>query len=137
MTTPSGLRVLTAATVTLGGIIAATADLALFTVDDSCPQWEDEGTMAAPGSAYSRLMCGPGVEPPAVWAVYLAVALAVALGLVVLARADGRTRAPWPWLVAILVAPVLLVGLLHAVLPQDCLSGRTPAGHCGRDREAR
>ena len=48
--------------VIIGGLFAAFLDLVLFMYDDSCPQWEDEGTMAAPGSLYSQVMCSPGTE---------------------------------------------------------------------------
>ena len=119
-----------------GCLLSLAVDLALFTFDDTCPQWEDEGPMAAPGSPYSLVMCGPGVEPPWVWAWYAGIP--VAAGLVWLAvRRARRARAAAPWLVLALLAPSLLIGLLHLTLPRDCLSGRTASGDCSRDREAR
>ena len=131
------VQVLAPLTLVTGGAIALVADLVLFMVDDSCPQWEDEGPMAAPGSPYSTVMCGPGTEPPFVWAVYAGLALAAGLAVFVLLRRGQRLTRALPWLALLLVGPTLLVGLLHVVLPQDCLSGRTPTGDCARDRETR
>ena len=137
MPAPRAVPVLAALMLVTGSAVAFAADLVLYMFDDSCPQWEDEGSMAAPGSPYSAVMCGPGTEPPFVWAVYAGFALAAAVaGFVLLRRRERLTRA-LPWLALLLVGPTLLVGLLHVTLPQDCISGRTDAGDCSRDREAR
>ncbi len=131
------VRVLTPLTLVPGCALAFVASLVLFMYDDSCPQWESEGPMAAPGSPYAGVMCGPGVGPPFVWAVYAGSVLAVAVaGFVLLRRRDSLSRA-LPWLALVLVGPSLLVGLLHLTLPQDCPSGRTQSGDCSRDRELR
>ena len=120
-----------------GCVLVLAADLVLFMYDDSCPQWEDEGPMAAPGSPYSAVMCGPGADPPFVWAVYAGVALAAALAGFVLLRRRGSLVRAAPWLALVLLGPTLLVGLLHLALPRDCPSGRTETGDCSRDREMR
>lgn len=122
----------------LGAVGGAAASLALFMVDDSCPQWAGEGGMAAPHSPYSRIMCTPqSQEPPFVVVVGLAAALALALLVWWLVR----TPRTWPRAVGatltLLLAPALIVGLLHLTLPKDCLGGRTSAGNCSRDRESR
>ena len=129
--------VLAALTLVLGCASAVTADLVLFTFDDTCPQWEDEGSMAAPGSPYSQVLCGPGTEPPFTWAVYAGCALAAALVAVVLVRRRDSAARAVPWLALALVGPTLLVLLLHVTLPRDCASGRTETGDCSRDREMR
>lgn len=121
----------------VGCTLSLLADLLLFMVDDSCPQWEDEGSMAAPGSPYSLVMCGPGVEPPFVWAWYAGVVGALVVVVLVIAQRGSRVVRALPWLALALLGPTLLVGLLHLTLPQDCLSGRTDAGDCTRDREMR
>lgn len=137
MTSSRAVRILAALSFVAGSTLSFLADLLLFMVDDSCPQWEDEGPMAAPGSPYSLVMCGPGVEPPFVWAWYAGVGGALAVGVLVLARRGDRVLRALPWLALVLLGPALLVGLLHLTLPQDCLSGRTAAGDCARDREMR
>ncbi|NYG56611.1 hypothetical protein [Nocardioides perillae] len=122
----------------LGCAAALVGGVALYAVDDSCPQWEDEGSMAAPGSPYSLVMCGPGAEPPLVWASYAAVGLAVAAAVPLLwRRVRVRSRVAGLLVLVVLVGPVSLIGLLHVGLPRDCLSGRTESGHCSRDRERR
>ncbi|HSE10262.1 MAG TPA: hypothetical protein VLB29_16495 [Nocardioidaceae bacterium] len=137
MTSSRAVRILAALSFVAGSTLSFLADLLLFMVDDSCPQWEDEGPMAAPGSPYSLVMCGPGVEPPFVWAWYAGVGGALAVGVLVLARRGDRVLRALPGLALVLLGPALLVGLLHLTLPQDCLSGRTAAGDCARDREKR
>ena len=122
----------------VGAVGAAAASLVLFMVDSTCPQWEDEGRMAAPHSPYARLMCFPDTqEPPFV----LVVPLAALLVLVVLVWCLVRTPRTWPRAagaaLTLVMAPALIVGLLHFTLPQDCLSGPTSTGNCSRDRESR
>ena len=102
-----------------GALGGAAASLGLFMVDDSCPQWEDEGTSAAPGSAYVRIMCSPTTqEPPLVVAVGLAALVALAL-LVWWLRRTPRT---WPRAAgaatALVLLPAVLVGALHVTLPE-------------------
>ena len=118
----------------LGIVGAVVADVSLWANDDSCPQWEDEGPMAAPSSAYSAIMCGPQ-DPPVVWALLIA---AVA-GLVVLVLGITRWRRRRGVLLglAVVIVPSLVVGLLHLTLPKDCSSGRTETGACSRNREMR
>ena len=124
--------------VLIGGLVSAVVDLGLFMVDDSCPQWEDEGTMAAPGSPYSQVMCGPGTEPPFTWAVVIGVAVAALLAVVLVRRGPvALLSARLGWALVLMLVPALMIGLLHVTLPQDCLSGRTESGNCGRDRELR
>ena len=124
--------------VLIGGLVAAVVDLGLFMVDDSCPQWEDEGTMAAPGSLYSQVMCAPGTEPPFTWAVVVGVAVAALLAVLLARRGPvARVISRLGWALVLMLVPALMVGLLHLTLPQDCLSGRTESGDCGRDRELR
>lgn len=135
MTSARPVRALAWASVVLGCAASFVADGLLFVFDDSCPQWEDEGTMAAPHSPYSLVMCAPG-EPPFTWVWLLGVLVAVASAVLVVRRHDRVLRA-LPVLLVALVAPTLLVGLLHTVLPQDCLTGATRQGDCTRDREMR
>ena len=131
----SGRRAAVAA-LAVGCAIAFLGDLALYTFDDTCPQWEDEGLMAAPGSPYSRVMCGPGNEPPFVWAWYAGVVLAV-VAVVPLVRRRLRPGPAGVLMVLVMLIPVSVIGVLHVSLPRDCLSGRTDSGDCGRDRELR
>ncbi len=137
MSASRGVQVVTPLALLVGCALVYAADLMLFMQDDSCPQWEDEGSMAAPGSPYSVVMCGPGLDPPFVWAVYAGLALAVVVSVFVLLRRSTTFTRAVPWLGLVLVGPTLLVGLLHLTLPQDCLSGRTESGDCSRDREMR
>ena len=124
--------------VLLGGVVAAAVDFGLFVVDDSCPQWEDEGTMAAPGSPYSQVMCGPGSEPPFAWAVVIATVVAALLAVLLVRRAPVvRMASRLGSALVLMLVPALVVGLLHVTLPRDCLTGRTESGDCGRDREQR
>ena len=121
------------------GIVSAVLfDGWLWANDDSCPQWEDEGPMAAPGSPYAVVMCGP-LDPPLVWAVLIAAAVGVVALVLGLARwrRGGGVLAWFATAGVVLAGPGVLVGLLHVSLPEDCLTGRTEAGACGRDRELR
>jgi hypothetical protein len=124
--------------VIIGGFVAAFVDLVLFMFDDSCPQWEDEGTMAAPGSLYSQVMCAPGTEPPFTWAVVIGTVVAALLAVLLVRRGPvARLAARLGWALVLMLVPALIIGLLHVTLPQDCLSGRTESGDCGRNRELR
>ena len=122
--------------VLLGTLAGAVADLGLFVSDDSCPQWASEGTMAAPGSPFSHVMCGPG-EPPsgrsrsASWSPRCSPSCSY-----VEHRSPGW-QLGWRGRRSLMLVPALIVGLLHVTLPEDCLSGRTESGDCGRDRELR
>lgn len=135
MSSTLALRIVAVVTLLVGATAALAADLVLFTHDDTCPQWEDEGPMAAPGSPYSLLMCGPD-DPPLVWAVYAGIALAGALSLVLLVRRPRRLVAV-ALVLGVLLGPAATVGVLHLTLPRDCLSGATDSGDCVRDRELR
>lgn len=109
----------------------------LWRFDDSCPQWEDEGTMAAPHSPYSLMMCAP-LDPPVTWSVLVSVVAAAALvPLLQRRRPTSGPRLLAVGAVGLVVAPTLVLGLLHLTLPQDCLTGRTETGPCSRDRELR
>lgn len=131
----------------LGGI-GSLALVAVFTVfDDPCPGYDDEGTMAAPDSPYSRVMCEPTmrlelgqmtqVPVPMAFLVSSAVGI-MAAGLL----AGGRTRrtARRPLIAGLvgvlLLQPVVVVTLQYA-LPRDCLGGPAVSDECGRDREYR
>lgn len=81
-------------------------------------------------------MCGPGAEPPFVWACYAGTLLALFAVWPILRRRVGPRLGRTLIVVALLV-PTLLITLLHLSLPRDCLTGRTDAGECGRDRELR
>ena len=138
MTADTGRRALLVTGWLVGAVGAAAASLGLFMVDGTCPQWEDEGRMAAPHSPYARVMCFPDTqEPPFV----VVVPLAAVLVLAALVWWLVRTPHTWPRAVGatvtLLLAPALVVGLLHLTLPQDCLGGRSSSGNCSRDRESR
>ena len=137
MTSPRLVAVLAAVTLVVGVLAAAVADFFLFVYDDSCPQWEDEGTMAAPGSPYSAIMCSPDSGPPFAGVLIAAGALTAVLLLWVVWRRSTSVIRALPWLLVALLLPTLLVGVLHLTLPQDCLSGQTKTGDCSRDREMR
>ena len=136
MTPTSPGRWAALAALAVGCAVAFLGDLALYKFDDTCPQWEDEGPMAAPGSPYSRVMCGPGDEPPFVWAWYAGVGLAV-VAVIPLVRRRLRPSLARVLVVLALITPISVIGLLHVSLPRDCLTGRTDSGDCGRDRELR
>ena len=135
----------------VGGVVAAALMMRFTVVQDPCPGYDDEGTMAAPGSPYARLMCDGkqlALAPDEVLTVPAVLVLAGALGLlaavVALALArrhhrpgSHRRRSVAGWLLAALVAPVVVVLLAQLALPRDCLSGRTTTGACSRDREMR
>src|SRR5688572_9234258 len=78
--------------------------------------------MAAPGSPYSRVMCGPGDEPPFVWAWYAGAELAV-IAVVPLVRRGLRPGLARVLVVLVLIIPVSVIGLLHVSLPRDCRTG--------------
>ncbi len=132
----------------LVGVVAAAALLVKYTwIDDPCPDFEDEGSMAAPGSRYAQLMCRAAVtlEPAPMeqielpWAL-LAGAAAGAVGAIVLVWRRPRIAsraAVVAGLICVLVGPSLLVVALQYGLPRDCFSGRTDSGECSRDRENR
>lgn len=131
----------------LVGACAAGALLVAFTVyDDPCPGYEDEGTMAAPGSPYSRIMCEPAVTVDLVpmseltvpGAVLASTAAALLLAALVVWRRPrlGRRQTALGVAGVLLVQPLLVLALQYA-LPRDCLSGRAETGECGRDRELR
>jgi hypothetical protein len=122
----------------LGVVGGAAASLLLFMVDDSCPQWEDEGRMAAPHSPYSQVMCAPFTsEPPFVRVVALAGLLTLAVALWKLRHVPQSRPRALGASAALLVAPALLLGLLQVSLPQSCLGGETHSGNCSRDRGSR
>lgn len=72
----------------VGVVLLLVAASVLWSVDDSCPQWEDEGSMAAPASPYSVLICGPQ-DPPYTWAVLAAALTGGALAWWVARRRRG------------------------------------------------
>lgn len=103
--------------------------------------------MAAPDSPYGRVMCQSAVtlEPvpmeqisiPVALLVSTAIALAGAMVLVWRRPRIATRRSVAAGVLAVLLVQPLLIVALHYVLPRDCLSGRTNAGECGRDREDR
>lgn len=138
MTGVSGKRALLALTWVVGAVGGAAASLGLFMAHSPCPQWEDEGRMAAPHSPYGLIMCSPQTqEPPFV----VVVGLAALVALAALIWWFARTPRGWPRAggaaFALLLGPALLVGILHLTLPQGCLGGTASSGSCSRDREQR
>lgn len=129
-------RALTVVALLLGCLAGFVADFQLFARDDTCPQWEDEGPMAAPGSPYSLLMCGPS-DPPFVWATYAGCLLALALAVVLLVRPPARRLAATGLALLVLVLPPATIGVLHLTLPRACVSGDLDRSDCLRDRELR
>ena len=122
----------------VGAAALLSAAVTLWRFDDSCLQWEDEGPMAAPHSPYSLVMCAPQ-DPPVTWSVLVsAVAGAALVGLLLRRRrASGRRTLLAAGALGLVVAPALVLGLLHLTLPLDCLTGTTETGSCSRDRERR
>ena len=130
------------------GVLAAAALLVRFIViDDPCPDYEDEGPMAAPGSPYAQLMCRAAVtlEPVPMEQVALPGALLVAAVVASVAavllvwqrpRLTSRPILATGFVGVLVVAPLLVIALQYT-LPRDCLSGRTDAGECSRDRSSR
>lgn len=129
-------RALVVVALLLGSFTGFAADLLLFMRDDTCPQFEDEGPMAAPGSPYSLVMCGPG-EPPFTWVTYAGCLLALAVAVALLLRPPARRLAVTGSTLLVLVLPTAVVGVLHLTLPRACLSGDTTSSDCVRDRELR
>ncbi len=130
------------------GAGAAAALLVKFTwFDDPCPEFEDEGSMAAPGSPYAQLMCRAVVtlEPVPMEQIELPGSLLIAVGLAAIAALLLVWRRPrltvrgslTAGIIGVLVVPPLLVVALQYSLPRDCLSGRASTGECSRDRESR
>ena len=130
------------------GALAAVALLVLFTTfDDPCPDFEDEGQMAAPNSPYSQIMCDAVVtlEPvpmeqitvPGVLFISTAAALTVATLLVWRRPRLASRRVLVGGVIGVLIVQPLVIVALQYTLPRDCLSGPTDAGDCGRDRELR
>lgn len=149
-------RLVTAAAVAaflVGGVLALVLVVGFTAFDDPCPDYDDEGTMAAPDSPYSTLMCDtrplpwmPEMETvgvPLVLAVAGIIGLLVAFVPVALVRRGRRAGRPARrrtvalWLAGVLVVQPLVVLAAQYGLPRDCLSGRTPSGECSRDREVR
>ncbi len=131
----------------LGGLISL-ALVAAFTVfDDPCPGYDDEGSMAAPGSPYATVMCEPvatlelsrtdQVPVPGVLLISSIVAVAAATLFVWRRPGVASRRSLAAGLVGVLLVQPLVVVVLQLALPRDCLSGRTATGECGRDRELR
>ncbi len=131
----------------LGGIASLALIVAFTVFDDPCPGYDDEGSMAAPDSPYSQVMCDPAMvlelsrttQVPIPMALLISTAIAVTAAALLVWR---RPRMPARRSLAAGVAGVLLlqpfvVVVLNYTLPRDCLSGRTETGECGRDRELR
>jgi len=121
----------------LAGAVAAFLGVVGF-VGPECPGYDDEGLTAAPGSVYARVMCAGAWEVPAVVVVVGVVGLlvAVALAVALAGRPVDRTVSAMVPVGVALVAPLVVLVLLHSVLPEDCLTGADgPA--CERDAELR
>lgn len=129
-------RALAVLALLVGCVAGFAASLRLFMVDDTCPQFESEGPMAARSSPYSTLLCGPA-DPPLVWAAYAGFLLALALAVALLVRPPVRRAAGVALLTLVLVLPALTIAALHVSLPRDCLSGERDTFGCFRDRELR
>ena len=103
--------------------------------------------MAAPGSPYTQVMCEPTMtlELSSMTQVALPAAALIASVFAVTAatllvwrrpRITARGSVAAGLVGVLLIQPVVVVALQY-MLPRDCLSGRTAAGECGRDRELR
>jgi hypothetical protein len=114
----------------VGGAIGAQV---LYRYDSSCPQWDDEGRSAAPGSLYAQLMCSDR-EPPFTWAVAIGIGIGLVLTIVLLRQPRRDLLGSITGALALLLVPAVVVGILHIALPRDCFSGRTDGGECARDR---
>ncbi len=131
----------------VAGAIAALVLLVAFTVvDDPCPDYDDEGPMAAPASPYARIMCATAlaVEPAPMSRIEVQGVLLIGFGLaavsaIVLVRRRPRMtrRRVAGGVVGVLVLQPLVVLALQYGLPRDCLSGRADYGECSRERERR
>lgn len=121
--------------------------VAFTSFDDSCPGYDDEGPMAAPSSAYARLMCDPVVSPTlspmteipisAVLCVTWVLASAGSAWVVFRQLRRGTRRHVAAVLAGVLLLQPLLVLAAQYTLPRDCLTGRAATGECSRDREMR
>lgn len=127
----------------IGGLMSMTLSLSFYPVG-LCPDFDDEGPMAAPNSPYTILMCSVETFPAPIILVFAAglglLAALVPVGLVRRRRAGSRRssrRTIVVWLVGALVIQPLVVLAAQYTLPRDCLSGRTPTGECSRERELR
>lgn len=129
-------RVLAVLALLVGSLAGFATDLRLFMVDDTCPQFESEGPMAARASPYSSFLCGPD-DPPFVWATYAGCLLALALAVVLLVRPPVRRSVGVALLFLVLVLPALTIVALHVSLPRDCVDGERETFDCFRDREHR
>ena len=131
----------------IGGCAAVALAVAFTVFDDSCPGYDDEGSMAAPESAYARIMCEPVVtltpSPmseipiPAVLLVTWALASTGAAWVILRQRRTSTRRHIAAALTGVLLLQPLLVLAAQYTLPRDCLTGRTATGECSRDRELR
>lgn len=119
-----------------GTLASATVAYVLWNQGETCLDFASEGPTAAPGSAYSAVMCGP-FPVPLRWSV-LWVLVASWLALLLLASAWRRRGGAARYVAALLgllLVPPLLQLVQHVALPRDCLSGREDSGSCARDRE--
>ncbi|TNM48214.1 hypothetical protein FHP29_02705 [Nocardioides albidus] len=120
------------------GILAAWIARYFDRLDERCPWYDDEGTMAAPRSLQGRLVCGDSGVSEVYW--LLVVGAVAALMLVALALWLVR-RTAWA-VVAVLLAALVPVGIAETSLRlEDTCSKAQWAAYgaegCETNREAR
>ena len=131
----------------VGGCGALALTVAFTVFDDSCPAYDDEGPMAAPASAYGRIMCEPLASPalspmaevpipPILLGTWVLASIGAAWMLHRQLRRDPGRHVAALLAGLLLIQPLLVLAAQHT-LPRDCLTGRTAAGECTRDRELR
>lgn len=111
---------------------------AMFIDAEACPGYDDEGTMAAPVSPKGQLLCGDDLLSSG----YVAVVLGLGVVLLVVALWQWWRRHVRWFLVAVVLAPLLPmgIGIASLALPEACTDqqwAKHGAEGCERDREAR
>jgi hypothetical protein len=120
------------------GILAAWTGRYFDRLDERCPWYDDEGTMAAPRSLQGRLVCGDSGVSGTFWLAVMgsmAVLLLVALALWLCRRTPLAV-------VAVLLAALVPVGLAEVSLRLEDSCSKAQwrqygAEGCEQDREVR